>query len=281
MEFQRDPKCGVTEDGHPEHGAPENYDGEAIVAFIDLLGFSQHLLDNWTAKVHPVERLKRVRASTEGKWVRMQGYVRGRDGKPVPTTVSYVTRVHTVADSLVVSTALGSRVDPFSAQMAFFCVVSRVHTIVVAAVAEGFVVRGGIEVGDVHWSSSEAMGPAYVAAHAIESRIASSARVLLGPRMLRWLQSCEGAATVYFDEALIAYDDGLVGLGPHYTYKDRDKFLTSELQTIRDAAPAALRPKYKDQLDAIERYVYLRRLTKDQLRVGIDLVQQACDLCGV
>lgn len=187
--------------GTPErvHGKPHDFQGKAIIAFIDVLGFSADVKLHWRSKTKsPLERLMRlkIRAQAAGKHLRMQegwGKIRQTARGPTATFPGWSlhgVRVHTVSDSLVLCYALPKKLTAEVFFDAFRTLYFGIQGAWMGALDEGYTIRGGIEVGDIFWSETETIGPALVDAYTLESKVARWSRIVCGPMLLKHLLEC-------------------------------------------------------------------------------------------
>ena len=104
--------CGVR-----THGNPSSFKGAAIVAFIDLLGFSSSMRERWNEPgCPPLEKLFRIKETAEQS--RDSTITIAADRKAPPTvSAAYRTRVHTMSDSIVVCSALAE--SPTTDELSF------------------------------------------------------------------------------------------------------------------------------------------------------------------
>ncbi len=177
--FPNDPNGGDSE----AEGNPKTFKGWALVAFIDLLGFSASVLSSWNDPDNsPLERLLRIKEAAAD--IRNAGTAFYTPGKPSFDPKVHKARVHTVSDSIVVCYALPSAGALNHVTKAMTVVSQGVQMAWAAAIREGYTLRGAIELGEIYWSESETVGPALVKSHWLESEIAKSSRVILGPAFL-------------------------------------------------------------------------------------------------
>ncbi|WP_316162872.1 hypothetical protein [Bradyrhizobium sp. SZCCHNRI20481] len=181
------------------HGKPRDFQGNAIIAFIDLLGFSADVKRHWRSKTKsPLERLMRLkgrvqrggeRLSGQQGWGKIRRTARGLTAT-FPEWSLHGVRVHTVSDSLVLCYALPKRLTPEVFWDAFRTLYFSIQGAWISALDEGYTIRGGIEVGDIYWSETETIGPALVDAYTLESKVAQWSRIVCGPMLLRRLLEC-------------------------------------------------------------------------------------------
>ena len=155
----------------------ETFKGNAIVAFFDLLGFSKSIFQDWgDFENDPVNRLLRIKAApgigTSG--ITFQAH-EGEGGKPIGPR--YRPMVNSVSDSFSLTIGLPAQANASDMFLAFHSVFANAKFVWQAAVREGFVVRGGIELGQIYRSPTEIIGPAFINAYIIESKISKTARI--------------------------------------------------------------------------------------------------------
>jgi hypothetical protein len=169
-------------------GNPKEFKGWALVAFIDLLGFSADVLSSWNASEDaPLDRLLRIKAAaSEIRSAGILSYVRGGPFDPKV----HKARVHTVSDSIVVAYALPSAGNLYHLGQAMTVVSNGVQMAWAAALRNGYTARGAMELGEIYWTEHETIGPALVTSYWLESKIAKDSRVILGPCFLENILRC-------------------------------------------------------------------------------------------
>jgi len=197
-------------------GNPETFFGWAIVAFVDLLGFSESITSLWTdVDESPLGRLLRIKdAALRIPATSLIAYTpsRSADAKV------YRCRVHTVSDSIAICGALPTRRRLSDLTGTMFMVSLGVQAAWAAAIAEGYTIRGAIELGQIYWSESETIGPALADSYLLESKIADTSRVIFGPRFLQNLLECMNADWPEWpaSKSLSVSDDNLIEMPPHH-----------------------------------------------------------------
>jgi hypothetical protein len=169
--------------GREADGNPKGFFGWGLVAFIDLLGFSADLASSWSdGDESPLARLLRIKEAAAR--IPDSGILAYFPGKPSFDPKIHRARVHTVSDSIVVCCALPPAGELHHITMAMTVVSHGVQMAWAAAIREGYTIRGAIELGEIYWSESETIGPAFVASYCLESKIAGISRVVLKPLFL-------------------------------------------------------------------------------------------------
>ena len=208
-------------------GNPASFTGEAIVAFVDLLGFSRAVKLSWKHDFHHLlEKLKRIGSASA---------IPGKLGPidfAAAEKVLYVPRLKTIADSILIFMALPEKPSDEVFCNSIGAVALNVQWIWKRAIEEEFTIRGGVEIGQMYWDQDLVMGPALVAAHELESKIANWSRILLGPRILKRLHDRANPLTIPpLPTRLATSSDGFIEL-PYSRVEGRDSMLLQRLQRM-------------------------------------------------
>ena len=194
-----------------------------IVAFVDLLGFSADVESSWSeGDDSPLSRLMRIKEAANR--IPEQGifcYFPG--GTPPFDPRVHGARVHTISDSIVICSALPPSGKLNDLTIAMTTVLQGVQTAWLAAIREGYTIRGALELGEIFWSKEETVGPALVRAYQLENKIAKTSRVILGPLFLKNLldRMNDDWSAWPSSEWLSVSDDELIELSPHNLKDDR------------------------------------------------------------
>lgn len=213
----RDPYW-INDRDEPIYGNPEKFFGPGIVGFIDLLGFGRAVLEQWgrddPLPLKQLQQIKRAALSSDED-------IRGRWLGKLAMSPGYRSRVLTISDSFVVSTALPTNYNQLLSDLpiALTLTVARVRRIMDHALREGFVCRGVMELNPIYWDSEEVIGSALVLAHHYEGNgCAAYARVIVGPWLLFDLARCaelvEPEESKSISDMFTKFDDGLIGIKP-------------------------------------------------------------------
>jgi hypothetical protein len=160
----------------------EPYKGISIVAFLDVLGFSESLQRTWGSENDTLEKvlsLKDAIVTSKRLAFNAQGYPRKSLG---------FSETSLFSDSIIICASVHSDAERIYAFPPFMAMVAKVQDACECAAKLGFVLRGGVELGEVYWDGNDAIGPAFLDAYALENK-AGSARVLIGPKIMRQLKS--------------------------------------------------------------------------------------------
>lgn len=140
---------------------------QRLTLFIDFLGFKEHV----DRSIEDQKFLERLLAAMD----RVGEIAKG------DRQFHKSQRITQFSDCIVVSYRVQERSAVFWLLMEIaFCVVDLVE--------RGFLLRGGLTVGDLHHTKKHVVGPAMVRAHELESKVASSPRIIIDPSVLEVAQ---------------------------------------------------------------------------------------------
>jgi hypothetical protein len=249
MQLQTSHLGPVTADGIQSYGNPEKFYGTAVVAFIDLLGFSARIRQDWNpSDESALAKLLRIKEAAQG-W-QGNSIVVCDESIPLKPATIFQSRIHTLSDSLLVTLALADKPQNLPVtdlRYSIAMVLGIAGHIWEQAVLEGFSVRGAIEIGPIYWSLSETIGPAFLDCYEYESELAQWSRVLIGPRLIGAIRSLPPSDDL-LTYSLTRSRDGLIELEPGL-FRSEERI--AQIKKIRDAAPKQLRKKYQPLLEEL------------------------------
>jgi len=160
-------------------GAPKKHNGKAIVAFLDILGFSEKIKKHWDLpEQEPLKCILRLKKKTNNRPQSVsQTYDLSRAGE------SYSCRVQALSDHFIVSCAFQNENDDHAIFWSIVCLIENCHNIWANAINNGYTLRGGIEYGAIYWDKSDIIGPALIDAYNLENKIARTSRVIIGSNL--------------------------------------------------------------------------------------------------
>jgi hypothetical protein len=115
------------------------------------------------------------------------------------------------------------------------------------AIMEGFTIRGGFELDDIFWNTSEIIGPAFIKAFELEKELADTSRIIIGERLLATILFIWGNAQrfqYYIDvedailTLLMNSSDNYVSLKPSFMLKRKDvsaKDIIEKVRTLQES----------------------------------------------
>lgn len=233
----------------------EEYEGEAVVAFVDLLGFSSEILNHWNRKVNnPKDRLLEIQKNIQAK-IKKDKTIKLLDNKNKFLTKSAYGKILLVSDSFSIIFPLLNN-DPNTRLASLINVCATILEIWDITIKLGFSIRAGIDVGPIYYNKSNVLGPAFIKAYYLESKIASSSRIILSGNALKLISDnlphCKTGLNQYFKTWFIVDIDGYVmldstmvfGYGSHRK-KQRDDGIKRILKIQRNAPEPRLKEKYQ------------------------------------
>lgn len=158
---------------------------KALVAFVDLLGFTNHVYSNWDSNADDfIKRVLTIKSFVElakekGKIHTFTKY----DKTTIIDTTTYPDFI-TISDAFIFFKVI----DETSSQtriISILSIVGSIYELWRSAIYNGFTIRGAIEYGDVFYSSSEVIGPSYIDAYKGESNEAKNSRIICLPNLLK------------------------------------------------------------------------------------------------
>lgn len=145
-------------------GNIDNFKGRGLVAFIDILGFSNEIERKWdNPDDNPLQKLLTLKE----KLPRITIDSFKEDDKNSKSKL-YPCRVQTISDSIVVSFGFNDPIihgDVILATMAFLYTISNIWKRVIDF---GFTVRGAADIGPIFWDTKEIIGPSFLTVYRLE-----------------------------------------------------------------------------------------------------------------
>jgi hypothetical protein len=169
----------------------EEYNGYGVIAFLDILGFSNAVWCEWPSALSRLLNIK------DADGIKTKGITFAVE-RPQSACSFFIPTIRTFSDSFILLAPWQQKLPPLEQIAAFMSIAANIRFFWKAAVKEGFVVRGVIEVGNIYWSESDVIGPAAASAIHLEKK-ADSARIILGPKLLLALSELEGKNKEYGD----------------------------------------------------------------------------------
>jgi len=214
----------------------DEYRGLAIVAFIDLLGYSEYVNKNWKSgeseALDTILKMKReFLTEPGGAIIRIKGHNDHDKARYVPHIIN-------ISDSFVFVTRFHKWYQPLDMFGAVAGLCGAVISLARLTTKHGFAIRGGVELENVYQAGSEIIGPAFNAAYTLEAKIAKRCRVVVGPNFMA-TTSCINDATTMLCGLFNRDADNMISI--HHSTPD----LIEPMIKIRDNAPENVRYKYE------------------------------------
>jgi len=228
------------------------FNGKAIVAFIDLLGFRNEILAKWkNKKSNPLKKLMSFKSYNTIAKKRAENHdFFDNDGNHV-VSIPY-PEIITFSDSFIFIQPL---VDN-SADQRLYSILSIVGSIAELwriSINNGFTIRGGVDFDEIYHNGKDLVGPALIKAYEIESKICQISRVVFSSSILEIISSNLSKTSPITQEYYKCYltndMDQLIILNPIiiYGYDNPDAIddAIEKLEEMRNKCPSfKLKSKY-------------------------------------
>lgn len=149
--------------------AASNYE-KRIVVFLDILGFASIVQGTITKRGNT----RRKQYDQIVDFLKLTRRISGVDEKDQVSKSKMITHF---SDSIVISFRVEEKSE------VFYCLMD-ILTLLVNAVFHGFLIRGGVSVGQLVHTETQLFGPALVTAYYLESQAAIYPRIILGKEVL-------------------------------------------------------------------------------------------------
>jgi hypothetical protein len=222
------------DDGGLVCGNPEKHLGPTILSYIDILGFSNALMNNWGA--HPesaLHKLLRIKATIPSSDEKTQIPIALVNRETDKTIERYLTITRTLSDSVITMAALPDICEWESFYCRVYSVLFSIRLIWQQAIREGFTIRGVVELGDLFWNELEIIGPVLVTAYNLEKKVKTS-RVIFGPNLLKNILTAFDSSGWPIDHGSSPINsmycsDGLIAVNPRFIFAPNNLPLLEEI----------------------------------------------------
>jgi hypothetical protein len=147
----------------------------SIVSFFDIFGFRSLVEEKDAGDVSKILDLL--------AWVGKAGLDADAD--------AYAPRVVAFSDSIVRAVNIHSEANKKHPIGLLFSELISILWAQMNMIYKGYFVRGAITIGNVAITSTQVFGPAFIEAHELESQVARYPRIIVSPRALRCLDTCD------------------------------------------------------------------------------------------
>ncbi|HEY8032616.1 MAG TPA: hypothetical protein VIF02_09675 [Methylocella sp.] len=261
-------------------GNPDAFQGTAIVAFIDLLGFSASIRRHWNdANNPPLEKLLRIKNTAASSRKTTIIISDTATAPPLPKE-AYRSRIHTISDSIVVCSALPPDLPGNVFLRSLWTVFASVQFIWESAATEGYAIRGAIELGDIYWTPAETIGPAFLGAYYLESKVSQCSRVIIGPELLKAAVQWTDGQLNQLGRALAVCPDKLIELAPSRLLLGDDTRAKNLLrfENMQNACETEkAKQKYQYLLSLLRDASKVKWVSHNDLQSGIEQLLAHCD----
>ena len=237
-------------------GNIEEHKGQGLVAFLDILGFSKEIVENWEhTENNPLNKLLELKehlpVHSNQELAKSDSEIRGKR--------IYPCRVQTISDSVIVSFGFDKKPvygDLFLATISFFDTISVIWR---NALEAGFTIRGAADWGPIFWNDKEIIGPSFISAYYLEQNQAKSSRVIISSSFNRNLAKVFTEVKTFWNDEILKIlrkdNDGYLILNPHSLYtrddeSDKERVINI-LNDLRSKANHINKEKYNPILTAL------------------------------
>jgi len=248
----------------------KEFHGQCIVAFVDILGFSNEITNKWdNSEEKPIERLKLFTCNVNRN---ISKQIKGIRSEAERDTY-YGCKIITFSDSVIITYAFNGKPDKRKFLVGLYYVLYTANFVWKTALRYQFTIRGGIELGEMYWDDKIFVGPAFISAHDLECKVSLSSRITLGEKLV--CKICDVFSVERDDKLhkhiyeylcnlirpyLFLDCDGELTLSPNSLYKkesEREKII-QEIELMQtECANLKNKLKYAPLLDAIKNHKHV------------------------
>ena len=197
------------------------FNGECIVAFVDILGFSNEITTKWdNMEDNPIQRLKLFTSNVNRN---ISKQIKGIRSEAERDTY-YGCKIITFSDSVIITYAFNGKPNKKKFLVGLYYVLYAACYVWRTALRYQFTIRGGIDYGEMHWDDNFFAGPAFISAHNLECRVSLSSRITMGNKLIG--EICNAFSDDNKDKMLKPFYDYFRKLIRPYLFMDCDEKLT-------------------------------------------------------
>jgi len=234
-------------------GNNEKFKGKGYVCFIDVLGFSNDILNNWNDT--DSSPLRKILSIKEQMPIYNEEFL--PDNKP--ETRNYICRVNTVSDSVTICFGFEDKIIIGDLILGLEAIISNITYIWSTFIREGYTIRGAIDYGDIYWDTNELIGPAFINAYRLESDVAKNSRVVVSSGLNRVLKDLFVNHASFMTEQLLKRFrkdvDGYIIIDPSLMH-DNDierEHLVDNLKSMKGAVKSSIvKEKYSPLISMLD-----------------------------
>ncbi|EHJ9985863.1 hypothetical protein KB976_005024 [Vibrio parahaemolyticus] len=219
-------------------GNRSKFKGKGYVCFIDVLGFSDDILSNWDkVENNPLDKLLSIKS---------QMPVFDESGSENDALRRYVCKVNTVSDSVTICFGFEKNLIVGDLVLGLEAVIANIAYIWSTFIQEGYTIRGAIDFGDIYWDENEIIGPSFINAYSLESKVAKTSRVIVSSDLNKLLGDLYkqplNPLTEHLTRNFTKDIDGYISVDPNVIYSSDEErvFLLHRLLAMRDAVKSPI-----------------------------------------
>ncbi len=222
---------------------------QAIVTYIDILGFSDLVSAKTSQEIHEILMLieKAATPCDSNKWL-------------------YAPETKVFSDSIIRIRKINTKANIDLHIGLLFYELSDLIAVQVDLICGNILIRGGITFGKIYVDDNKIYGPAFIRAHDLESKFANYPRVVVDPALIREFKKNNllrnenhslKQESSYIKEMIRLGDDGLYFIDylRSFITENPDLYLVF-LKKHREIISESIK-KYKDHNEVIKKYLWM------------------------
>lgn len=153
--------------------------GIAYVCYLDILGFKKDICNNWGKNPDLLDKILSIKKEL------MKFNVKGKDDLEYSDPGRYFPKVITMSDSFIfcyMFTYENYR-KTFDPIIGLQNILPAISCCWLAAIKNGYTIRGAIDIGEVYLDENDLIGPAFINAYKLESEVAKNSRIIISSEM--------------------------------------------------------------------------------------------------
>lgn len=260
-------------------GNDKKYNGIAFVCYLDILGFSKDVCNNWGKSPDPLEKILSIKKKINDT---IDADIRGakEDGELATVFLPYVKTVSDSfmfcfrcckKDALPVNSSYCEAVFKAPARVfGLTSILSGISVVWSEAIKCGYTIRGAIDLGEVYWDENDLIGPAFITAYNLESKCAKKSRIIISSEINKLFLKMVTDGYADFISAIKLFenfrkdDDDYIIVDPNIMREKKTDTevneLIEKLEKLRDAAPNE---------EAKKKYYQLIEMLKEGKTIGL------------
>jgi hypothetical protein len=165
----------------------KGYKGKVIVAYVDLLGFSQEIKDKWNdTSDDPLKRIMEIKAFIDlAKKGSVHHTFYDYDEQTILGKTKYPD-VITISDAFIFIQIMEED-DDLNFILGLLAITGSIIELWKIAKDKGFTIRGGVDFGELFYTTTEVIGPAFIEAYNLESKTADVSRIIYSTKISKMI----------------------------------------------------------------------------------------------
>jgi hypothetical protein len=233
-------------------GKHDNFRGPALIAFIDILGFTNLVNKNWNNKENdPVEKLLGIRNNIEKNSEEPLTSLSVQE--TLEKLIEGGIKVITISDSFILLYGLektDGQIKYLDFINGFSTIIEGIKIIWQDAISSGVTIRGAVTANEIYWDEKfNIIGPGLIEAYKIESEIAITSRIVVSENLKRMLHKLlsdlkETDFTRSIKSKLLKDADGQIIVHPAKLLNDIPEVENKILEMAHKAKKGEIQLKY-------------------------------------